>query len=399
MNTLIKCTCPECQYEFNVDIDKALSASIEKELRRKVESDFNLKLKEKDDQLRELEFLKLQNSELESSLNAVREKALLDARRELVEKEAQIKAEAEKTAQEKFTLDLMEKENDMKKQLEDVQLSVKRAAIEAAEKVRDEERMKIAELQEKLDVQRKLAEDMKRKAEQGSMQSQGEIQELELERVLRESYPYDTITEVKKGARGADVLQLVRSQSGLDCGQIYYESKRTKDYQKAWISKLKEDNLQMNADILVLATEVMPEGKSHFFYDNGVWICPIHEVKALSLVLRVGLLEMQQLRIAQHGRESKAELLYNFIMSNEFKGQLEAIINGFSALRDSYHRERSQMQRLWKEREKQLELILSNAAGFYGSLKGIGGSSVPEMKMLEAETEEISGKGLVQQNT
>jgi hypothetical protein len=390
MNTQIKCTCPECQYEFSVDIDKALSGSIEKELRRKMEVDFNLKLKEKDDQLRELEILKLQNSELTSNLQGMREKALLEARKELLEKEVHIKAEAEKAAHEKFTIDLLEKENEMKKQLEDVQLVIKRAALEAAEKVREEERMKIAELQEKLDVQRKLAEDMKRKAEQGSMQAQGEIQELELERVLRESYPYDTITEVKKGARGADVLQLVRSQSGFDCGKIYYESKRTKDYQKAWIPKLKEDNLLINADILVLATEIMPEGKPHFFYDNGVWICPIHEVKALSLVLRVGLLEMQQLRIAQHGRESKAELLYNFIMSNEFKGQLEAIINGFSALRDSYNRERTQMQRLWKEREKQLELILSNAAGFYGSLKGIGGSSVPDMTMLDAAIEEIS---------
>jgi hypothetical protein len=226
---------------------------------------------------------------------------------------------------------------------------------------------------------------MKRKAEQGSMQLQGEIQELELENILRNLYPYDEVTEIKKGQRGADIIQIVKTNQGNECGKIYYESKRTKNFEYGWLQKLRDDNLEAKADVLVIVTEVMPaDTEFEYFYKDGVWICSFSEIKGFSLVLRQGLLQIQAVTITQQGKETKMELLYDFLTSQEFRGQFEAIIEGFKSLQDSYSDEKLKMQKIWKEREKQLEKILTNAVNFYGSLKGIAGASIPDIKMLES---------------
>ena len=196
---------------------------------------------------------------------------------------------------------------------------------------------------------------------------------------------------LKKGQRGADVIQIVKTNHGNDCGKIYYESKRTKDFKYDWIQKLKDDNLEAKADILVIVTEAMPPDCEYkYFLKDGVWICSFWEIKGFSLVLRQGLLQVQAVTVTQQGKDSKMEMLYNYLTSQEFRGQFEAILVGFKSLQDGYADEKLKMQKVWKEREKQLDKILSNAVNFYGSLKGIAGASIPDIKMLENEDKHVS---------
>lgn len=270
----------------------------------------------------------------------------------------------------------LEKEREFTQKLNEEKKKIKQQADESNDLV-------IKDLKRQIEEQKEIAKEAVRKAEQGSMQRQGEIQELELENILRELHKYDDIIEIKKGQQGADIVQCVKTENGLECGKIYYESKRTKNYNDNWLQKLRDDNLTVKADVLVLVTETMPDGHDKFFFKDGVWICSLWEAKGLSLVLRHGLLQVHSVSITHQGKETKMEMLYNYLTSQEFSGQFGAIIEGFKSLQDNYADEKLKMQKIWKEREKQLEKILTNAVSFYGSIKGIAGASIPDIKMLE----------------
>lgn len=333
---------------------KSETANLEKNIRQQIENEKSdeLKLlreeiKQKSDQVKDLNKTKAEIERLKREKEELRDQMELEKEKAISEKSQEIKAKVRKEADE-------------------------------------ENYLKIKELEKQLEDQKKLAEEMKRRAEQGSCQLQGEIQELEIERMLSELYPFDEIEEIKKGQRGADILQKVRTNQGIECGKIYYESKRTKNFDNGWLKKLRDDNLIVKADVLVIVTETMPENTDKFLLKDGVWICSFNEVKGLSLVLRHGVLQVHNVAITHQGKDSKMEMLYNYLTSQEFRGQFEAIIEGFRALQDNYHDERIKMQKIWKEREKQLEKILTNAVNFYGSLKGIAGSAIPEIKMFEA---------------
>jgi hypothetical protein len=248
--------------------------------------------------------------------------------------------------------------------------------------------LKVRELEKKLEDQVKLVDEMKRKAEQGSTQMQGEVQEIALEKTLRELYEIegDEIMEVKKGQRGADLIHVVKTRQGDVCGKICYESKRTKKFDNEWLQKLRDDNLEVKADVLVIVTETMPAGQERFFCRDGVWICSFWEIKGLSMVLRYAIMQAHAVSVVQQGRETKMEMIYDYLTGNEFAGQFGAIFEGFYALKDNITKERSRLEKVWKEQEKQIDKILANAARFYGSIKGIAGQSIPNIKMLEEET-------------
>jgi len=409
--------CPECGAEINVNevlyheleeqikknYDKK-SQKREKEIQKQLEEIQTEKnnLKKQKDSINELVSkevqtkIKSEKSKLEKSIRKELEEETSDQieelQKELTQKSAQVKelnktkAQVEKLKREKDELRdavALEKEKEFSKKLQEEKLKLKKQSDE-------ENTLKIKELEKKLEDQTKLAKEMKRRAEQGSMQLQGEIQELELEKMLIEMYPLDEIIEIKKGQRGADVIQLVKGNQGNECGKIYYESKRTKKFDYNWLQKLRDDNLEVKADVLVIVTEVMPPDTDYkYFYKDGVWICSFWEFKSFSLVLRQGLLQIHSITITQEGKDTKMELLYDFLTSQEFRGQFEAIIEGFKSIQDSYYNEKLKMQKIWKEREKQLEKILSNAVNFYGSLKGIAGASIPDIKMLENSNEKL----------
>jgi len=409
--------CPNCGAEINVN--EVLYHQLEEEIKKNYEKELAARDKKIQEQLENIRAEKERLSKQQESLDeiilkevqskikteknklekSIREQLqdetseqIKELQKELEQKSTQVKelnitkAENERLKREKDELHdqiALEKEKEFSEKLNEEKQKIKKQSDE-------ENILKIRELEKKLDDQTKLADEMKRKAEQGSMQLQGEIQELEIEKTLIEMYPFDNISEVKKGQRGADIVQVVRTNQGNECGKIYYESKRTKNFDYGWLQKLRNDNLEVKADILVIVTEAMPSDTEYkYFYKDGVWICSFWEFKSFSLVIRQGLIQIQSITITHQGKETKMGLLYGYLTSQEFRGQFEAIIEGFKSLQDSYSDEKLKMQKIWKEREKQLEKILSNAVNFYGSLKGIAGASIPDIRMLESKEKKL----------
>jgi len=224
---------------------------------------------------------------------------------------------------------------------------------------------------------------MKRRQDQVSMQLQGEVQELALEEILGNAFPFDIISEVGKGIRGADCIQTVRNNFGQECGKIIYESKRTKDFGLDWIEKLKADMRSTRADIAVLVTKTMPKELECFGLKDGVWICTFSEVKALANVLRDGIIRVYNSSKSHENKGDKMQLLYDYLTSNEFSEQWKAIREGFAAMKMSIINERSAMEKLWKAREKQLEKVLLNAAHVKGSIDGISGLESINLNLLD----------------
>jgi hypothetical protein len=248
--------------------------------------------------------------------------------------------------------------------------------------------LKLKELQLQLDEQKKLADEMKRRAEQSSMQRQGEAQELILEDRLREWFPYDVIEEVGKGVEGADCIQQVRTSTGQLCGKIIYESKRTKGWNNSWIDKLKSDKRQQHADVAILVTQTFPKDMERFGEKDGVWICSFAELDGVVTLLRASVIRVFEAQQSQENKGDKMHMLYDYLTGNEFRGQMEAIVEGFLAVRQGIMKERLQMEKIWKEREKQLEKVLLHTTGFYGSIKGIAGASVGNIPLLDGTDEE-----------
>ncbi len=266
---------------------------------------------------------------------------------------------------------LLEKENELKEKLN---------------KENDQKNeMRLKEFQKKIDDQNKLIEEMKRKSEQGSMQLQGEVQELALEEMLKQIFPFDEISEVGKGVKGADLIQTVRNNLGQPCGTIVWESKRTKDFQPLWIEKFKADFRQSGGDIGIIVTQAMPKDMEGFGMKEGIYICQYHEARSLALVMRETLIKINAASASQENKGEKMTMLYNYLTGNEFRHQIEAISEGFISLKNEINRERISMEKIWKEREKHIEKVLINTVGMYGSIKGIAGSSIADIKGLEMD--------------
>jgi hypothetical protein len=350
----------EQKENFEAEIKKATQKELKSE-RAKVEE---LLRKEILDEQRES--VALLQKQLEEKSNQVKELNVAKAQigqlqREKDEMESLIMAKAELTLNEKLKL---EKEKIQKTSDEQNELKLRQ---------KDEQ---LRQLQEQLQI-------AQRKAEQGSMQLQGEVQELAIEEWLKEKYPFDTIDEVKKGARGADCMQIVHTRESQNCGKIYYESKRTKDFQKSWIEKFKADMREKGADIGVLVTDVMPSDMQRMGLYDGIWICSFEEFKGLSAVLREQIIKIHHALISQENKTDKMSLLYGFLTSNEFKMQIEAIVEAFTTMQSDLDSEKRSMQRIWKQREKQIEKVLDNTINMYGSIRGIAGNAIGNIKALE----------------
>jgi hypothetical protein len=343
------------------------------------------------------EQLKLKEHELIGKLRkeaaAEQAGAFATLREELDEKSKKVQelnkasAELEKLKREKDELEEKLKA-DAEKQLND-RLAAERQRIVKQESDKVELRMK--ELQTQLEDQKRLTAEMKRKQEQGSMQSQGEVQELAIEEWLAEKFPLDVIQEIKKGERGADCLQIVHTRSRQNCGTIYYESKRSKIFQPCWIAKFKADIQERNANIGVLVTEVMPADMNRLGLKDGVWVCSYDEFKGLCYVLRESIIQISNAMVTQENKGDKMGMLYDFLTSNEFQMQIEAIVEGFTQMKSDLESEQRSMRGIWKKREKQIEKVLLNTTGMYGSIKGIAGNAVQAIPLLELSEADETG--------
>ncbi|SHJ26996.1 hypothetical protein SAMN04487911_11572 [Arenibacter nanhaiticus] len=224
---------------------------------------------------------------------------------------------------------------------------------------------------------------MKRKAEQGSMQMQGEIQELALEELLRTTYPFDEIDEVAKGVRGTDCIQTVVNSLQQSCGTIVYESKRTKNFSNDWTDKLKQDQITCKADIAVIVTETFPNGMDRFGEKNGVWICGFHEVKSVSFVLREMLVKTQAVKSSDENKGDKMELLYTYLTSNGFVQNITRIVENYDGMTNQLNSEKKAMHKIWASREKQVWVVQENISALFGSIKGIAGKELATASVLE----------------
>ena len=353
----------ELAFEQKLAQEKAaLQASVSESLRKTISADFENKLKMLDDA----------NKENEEKLKLARSKEI-----DFLKKEQEIK-----TREAELDLNIQRK---LQEQREEVILQVRKQELEKNSLKETEHQLRVKELEKQLDDQKKLAEEMKRKAEQGSMQLQGEVQELILEELLRNTFPFDLIEEVGKGVRGADCVHIVRNQFGQECGKIIYESKRTKDFSMDWIEKLKKDMRSMGVDVAVIVTQAYPKGMDYFGEKDGVWVCSFDEVKAVSYILRDGIVKLFGAAKTQENRGDKMHMLYDYLNGNEFSEQWKAIREGFMSMKLSIQRERDAMERLWKSREKQLEKVLLNAAHIRGSIEGISGNDNIQLSLGEED--------------
>ncbi len=243
--------------------------------------------------------------------------------------------------------------------------------------------LRIAEREKVIDQLNEQLKDAQRKAEQGSTQLQGEVQELAVEEWLESTFPLDTIEEIKKGMRGADCLQIVNTRGRQNCGTIYYESKRTKEFQPGWIEKFKHDIREKNADVGVLVTESMPADMPRLGIKDGVWICTFDDFKSLCLVLRESVIKLSDAITAQDNKGDKMGMLYDFLTGNEFRFQVEAIVEGFTQMQIDLESEKRSMAGIWKKREKQIQKVLLNTTQMHGSVKGIAGNAIQSVGLLE----------------
>ena len=340
--------------------EKELRTGLEEALRRSITTDFENKL-------RLLESAAKDNEE-KLKTSRQREIEFLKKEQEVLNKEAELELSIQRR--------LQEERNKLSKEIRD--LEEQRGAAKETEY-----QLRVKELEKQLEDQKKLAEEMKRKADQGSMQLQGEVQELALEELLRARFPFDAIGPVAKGVRGADCIQTVRNNFGQECGKIIYESKRTQSFSHDWVEKLKADMRSQGAMLAVIVTQAMPKDLDRFGEMNGVWVCTFAEVKALAHVLRDGLIRVFNASKSQENKGDKMQLLYDYLTSTEFNEQWKAIREGFLSMKQSIQKERDMMERLWKAREKQLEKVLLSAAHVRGSIEGIAGKDAIDVQLLE----------------
>ncbi len=282
-------------------------------------------------------------------------------KRENNEAESRLKAENEKKLNEKLDLE--------------------REKIEKA--LHEKNELKFKQQEEQLEMLRNELKNAQRKAELSSQQLQGEVQELAIEEFLRQKFPLDCIEEIKKGQRGGDCIQVVHTREFQNCGKIYYESKRTKEFQKAWVEKLKSDMREIGADVGIIVSEALPKEMERMGLFEGVWVCSFEEFKGLSAVLREGVIQVGLAKKSQENKGDKVNLLYHYLTSSEFSMQVNAIIEGFEQLRADLESEKRAMARIWKSREKQMEKVFEGTINMYGSIKGIVGNAIGQVKALE----------------
>jgi hypothetical protein len=261
-----------------------------------------------------------------------------------------------------------------------------KATEEIKRKLTDEFQLKLYEKELQLNSFKKTVDELKRKAHQGSQQLQGEAYELAVERVLNEKFPFDRISEVKKGKKGADTLQIVMASNGDEAGTILVESKNTKAWGSDWISKGKEDQREATASMLVIVSEVLPSGVTHFGLIDGVWVTDFANLPNLILALRIQILELYQVRRANEGKGEKMDCLYQYITENQFKQRVEGIIQGFTMMKTSLEKEKAAMNRIWAQREKCLEMVMGSTSAMYGDVEAIIGSALPKVSYLELDS-------------
>lgn len=310
---------------------------------------------------------------------AVELKSLLDERDQKL-------AEAQRTQ-----LEFLRKQRELDEKSRALELTIEQRVQEGLVAVRDqasrdaEQRvtLKVIEKEQQIASMQRQIEELRRKAEQGSQQLQGEALEIELENALRARFPTDVIEPVPKGQHGGDVVQRVAGHGGVIAGTILWEFKRTKNWSEGWLAKLRDDQRAAGAELAVLVSQALPKGIASFEEVDGVWIVAPALAAALGMALRAQLLETAAARRVHDGLETKTKLVYNYLTGPHFKQRVGAIVEAFKTMEEDLAAEKRALTKLWARRTKQLERVMVATAGMYGDLQGIAGRSLGELAGLE----------------
>jgi hypothetical protein len=332
---------------------KAEYQRLEREVKEKVDASIAIEIKDLKTQVREKEerLQKAQDAELEvrkekRELEEAKKSFELEMNRKLDQERQRIKADATKALTEEFNLKELDREkliSDMKKQIED----------------------------------------LRRKAEQGSQESQGEVLEIELEELLRAAFPHDQVEPVLRGRKGADILQRVHNQTGKLCGTIIWESKRTKTWSDAWVEKLRDDQREAKAEIAAIFTIALPESVPNFGHYKGIWVTDYSSLVGLATALRANLIQLSEANSAALGKNEKMAVLYSYLSGPAFRQKVEGIVEAFVGMKEDLDAEKRSMSRIWAKREKQIERVITNTVSMYGDMQGSIGASLPKIKSLE----------------
>jgi hypothetical protein len=362
--------CPKCGN--TIEITEAFSKEIEEKLR----DEYNQKWKE---QKLKLETQAKKEVEEDYSLR------LKDLQAENSEKTEKLKEAQERE------LEFRKRQRAFEDRELNLNLEIERKLSEAKNKIMEETssklteafRLKEAENEKRINDLRKQLDEAKRKLEQGSQQSQGEILELELENILRSAFPYDKIEPVPKGTKGADVIQHVKNQMGMDCGMMIWESKRTKSWSDSWILKLKDDQREIKANVAAIVSSVLPKDITHIGNIEGIWISDFSSAVGLATALRAGMIEIAQAQNALMGKNEKMELVYTYLTGQEFKRRVDAILETFQNMKEDLDHEKKAIEKSWAKREREINNIMLNTSRMYGEIEGIIGKALPPIATLE----------------
>lgn len=321
--------------------------------------------------------------------------AELDAKtREVVELQEVLQARDEKLAEaQKAQAELIKKQRELDDAKRELELTVEKRVQDGLNEVRasakreaeDGLKLKVMEKDQTIASMQQKIEELKQKAEQGSQQLQGEVQEMDLENLLRAKFPFDSIEPVAKGEFGGDVLQRVISQAGQQSGAILWESKRTKNWSDGWLTKLRDDQRTAKAEISVLVSQVLPKGVEAFDVIDGVWVTTPRAALPVATVLRHTLLQVSMARQVNEGQQTKTEMVYQYLTGPRFRHRVEAIVEAFSSMQADLDKERKVIMKQWAKREEQIERVMGATVGMYGDLQGIAGKTLQEIEGLSLE--------------
>lgn len=410
-------TCPNCKTE--IKLTESLAAPLIESTRRQFEQRLAQKdseiiqreqaMREKEKQLAEdkrrledqvadqvAEQLKAERARViaeESKKAKLASAAELENKaRELTELQEVLKSRDEKLAEaQKAQAELIKKQRELDDAKRELELTVEKRVQDGLIEVRtlakkeaeDEQRLKVMEKEQTIAAMQKQIEDLKRRAEQGSQQLQGEVQELELENLLRSKFPFDAIEPVPKGEYGGDVLHRVVGTGGQPGGTILWEFKRTKNWSDTWLVKLRDDQRTAKAEIAVIVSQILPKGVETFELVEGVWVTHPRAALPVAMILRQSLLEVALARQSSEGQQTKTEMVYQYLTGPRFRQRVEAIVEAFSTMQEDLDKERKAIMKQWAKREEQIERVMGATVGMYGDLQGIAGKSLQEIEGLE----------------
>lgn len=401
--------CPHCGKD--IEVTEVLTHSIRESMKIELEGEL---AKKEADFVKQQAALKQQQRELTQQKESIEDQVAerLKAERKTIAEQEKAKILAEQSGQQKALQEELSEKNQKLKEFQQQEIELrkqqrklqeereafeleaarkldeqrKHIAEEAGKKAVEEQQLKMRKKDDQLAAMKKQIDNLKRKAEVGSQEAQGEALEGQLQEVLEQAFPYDQFEEIKKGARGADILQTVRNPSGTECGKILWESKNTKDFQRGWIEKLKRDQLESGADVAVIMSMVLPKEIERFGVYEDIWLTDYKSAIGLCVSLRQGLIKAQRERIVTAGRESVKDVIYNYITSNEFAMHVRAVVNSYESMKADMDTEKRAMLRIWNKREKQIAAVLDNVTQMYGSIEGlVGQKALPTIESMSLE--------------